>query len=296
MGLPVAPSPAAGDLAEAGDPEQDARRVAVAAKIVAARDLPRYSRATRLLEGVSPDSSVYADAQAYLGWIEADLTVREAERAYADGDSERAFRFLSEALRCEALGPEARASVRERRARWGEVVRRFELGMRAYREGRTEEARAELERVLELEPDPQNRFRQLARDQLQPPVTTFEAPDVDDLLREAAEDFRRGRHRDVLLGLTRLEARHPDAVAAGELDAFRRRVVEQAARERWVAEYYADVAADRMERFLDHYYRLQLLLACLDAEDPRRPRAEEASDAVRQPLNAILERRRREDR
>ena len=69
-----------------------------------------------------------------IDWIEADLKVRHAKRAYDIGDARQAFQLLNEAMRYEVLGPEAKTSVRTRRAAWARVVRAWERGRQLFDE------------------------------------------------------------------------------------------------------------------------------------------------------------------
>ncbi|MBX3467582.1 MAG: hypothetical protein KF878_11890 [Planctomycetes bacterium] len=145
---------------------QDEERYQAAVDIISVRAVDDYPRALELLAEVDPRSRLAADARAYVSWIAADLEVRAAQRDYDAGDARAAFQRLQHALQRDVLGPEARQSVRSLRTRWGLVYTAHGRALEALREGRDDDARAELERVLELEPSPDNAYHRQARERL----------------------------------------------------------------------------------------------------------------------------------
>ncbi len=87
-----------------------------AVTIVQERTLPKYGEARTALDGIPPASRFYLDAQTYKHWLVADTKVREAASLARKGDRVGARRLYLSALENEALGPEARESVRKRLA------------------------------------------------------------------------------------------------------------------------------------------------------------------------------------
>ncbi|MGE0706448.1 MAG: FHA domain-containing protein [Planctomycetota bacterium] len=134
-----------------------------AVEIIRNREVERYPTAREQLESINPRSRVYPDGRAYLEWIEADLAVRAAKRAYDLGQARRAFQLLSDALNHDVLGEDAIDSVKRRHTAWSRVVRAWDRGMEHKAAGEFKEARKEFEFVLENEKNGQNSFNHRAR-------------------------------------------------------------------------------------------------------------------------------------
>ncbi|MCO5167489.1 MAG: hypothetical protein M9894_14175 [Planctomycetes bacterium] len=145
----------------------DEERYQAAVDIVAVRGVDDYPRALELLLAIDRRSRLGPDAWAYVEWIGADLEVRTAQRAWDAGEAKVAFGHLAKALEAAALGPEARNSVRVLRTRWGRVYTAFERARGHLEAGDDAEARAELERVLALEENPDNALRRQALELLE---------------------------------------------------------------------------------------------------------------------------------
>jgi len=256
-----------------------------AVEIVQMRDVKNYPVAVRLLQQIDRRSLIFPDAQAYISWIDADLKVRQARKAYDNGDKRRAFLLLNQALQHEVLGPEARASVRTRRQKWARVIRAFENGMRAYREGRTQDAEAELARVLEYEKSKANRFNQMAQSQLRH-IAQTEAFGLERKLREGLEELRRGKFRDALQWFNRVK--EDPNVSSRDLDKIRQAVADVARGRRVVHTAKNMVRRDRTEVFLDLYYQLKALVEWLPPRHRDLEDAHKFYEIVRERLNTIL--------
>lgn len=98
----------------------DAERAYVeAVALVQKGEVADYPRARELFACVPKGALVYPDAEAYLGWLEADALVREASESFARAEVGPALDLLARALENPFLGPEAVAGVRTRARDWG---------------------------------------------------------------------------------------------------------------------------------------------------------------------------------
>ncbi|MBT7098502.1 hypothetical protein HN937_14075, partial [Candidatus Poribacteria bacterium] len=139
---------------------------AEALRIVNSREVKQFAEAERLLKRIDERARIYPDAEAYMAWLASDRAVRAAKSAFDAGDSREAFKLLGDALRTDALGPEAVASVKNRRQTWARVVRAYERGQTLTSESARDEARQEFEQVLELVANDKNWYHQRAREYL----------------------------------------------------------------------------------------------------------------------------------
>lgn len=106
-----------------------------------------YPRARELFAQVPKGAVVYPDAEAYLGWLEADALVREGARLFAEGALEEALSALAQALENPFLGPEALESVRVRAWDWASALD----GLKAMDQAQTPaEERASATKVMAL--------------------------------------------------------------------------------------------------------------------------------------------------
>lgn len=233
-----------------------------AVDIVSVRDVDNYPTAQRLLARIERRSRIYPDSQAYIQWIDADLKVRQAQKAYEGGDEARAFKLLNEALQHEVLGPEARASVRTRRQNWGRVVTAYNRGMELFNNNRTTEAQDEFTRVIQLEPSRANRYHTRALAQMRH-IQQLQTLTLDLKLREGLDALRAGEHDrayrffgDVQKDPNK-QPRDLQRIQEAVLDANRsRRLLHNAQK---------DFVHDRSERFLEIFYITKLLRRWLPA-------------------------------
>jgi pSer/pThr/pTyr-binding forkhead associated (FHA) protein len=256
-----------------------------AVDIVQVRDVANYPKALRLLDGISPRSRIYPDARAYMDWIDADLKVREAKRAYDQGDEQRAFLLLNEALRHEVLGPEARASVRTRRQKWAKVARHFAVGMQLSRSGQLTECKREFEAVLQSEPNRENRFHSLARKQLNH-IAQGEMMTLDRKLRGGIQELNDG---DYVAAARWFNLVKQDRnVQRRDLEQIRYAVDDVVRRKRLVRGIERDVMNDRTEKFLDDYYVLKLLREWLPKNHTQMPKIDRYFKQIQSRLRTIL--------
>jgi tetratricopeptide (TPR) repeat protein len=255
-----------------------------AVDIVGVRDVDRYPEALRLLGQIDQRSRIHPDAQAYVQWIDADLKVRQAQRAYQQGDERRAFALLTAALQHEVLGPEARNSVRQRRQNWSRVVTAYTRGMQLFNSGQRAQAQEEFERVIQFEPDRNNRYNRNALQQIQH-IARMKNLDLDRKLREGLEDLASNDfegayrffgevHRD-----PNRQQRHLQMIAEAVVDANRSR--------RLLATCQREFTADKREAFLKIYYVTKLLRRWLPADDRDRPDAEKLYENVLKRLKIL---------
>lgn len=248
-----------------------------AVDIVSVRDVDNYPTAQRLLARIERRSRIYPDSQAYIQWIDADLKVRQAQKAYEGGDETRAFKLLNEALQHEVLGPEARASVRTRRQNWGRVVTAYNRGMELFNNNRTREAQDEFTRVIQLEPSRANRYHTRALAQLRH-IQQLETLTLDLKMREGLDALRAGEHDrayrffgDVQKDPNK-QPRDLQRIQEAVLDANRsRRLLHNAQK---------DFIRDRAERFLEIYYITKLLRRWLPAQNDDRAEADKLYQKV----------------
>jgi hypothetical protein len=236
-------------LAEEADTNRrDEEYYVQATKLINQRILAKYPEAQRLLAQVDRRSRIYQDAQAYIDWIEADLKVRQAKRAYDIADSRQAFTLLNEALRYEVLGPEARNSVLSRRHHWARVVRSYERGMQYFHEGQTKDAKEEFERVLTLEPNARNRFHVRARDQINHLIQS-DALGLEHKLRQGLRALSTGDHAAALkwFAEVRADPNHRDRY----LQKIRFAVDQKAKSGRLLAKAKDQLLHDRTENFIE---------------------------------------------
>lgn len=225
--------------------------------IVAVRDVENYPTATRLFERIDRRSRIYPDAQAYIQWIDADLKVRQAQRAYETGDAKRAFQLLGEALQHEVLGPEARQSVRTRRTKWGQVFTAYQRGIEAEN---PREAQEELLRVIQLEPSQANVYHKRALDQLRH-LQRLENMNLESKVREGinaleAGDYDRAwRLFEAVQGDQNKQPRDLQRIQEAVVNANRSRRLLHHAQQ--------DFRHDRSERFLEIYYITYILRSWL---------------------------------
>jgi pSer/pThr/pTyr-binding forkhead associated (FHA) protein len=260
-----------------------------AVDIVNARNVAEYPTALRCLDAVlrcGPTVKIYQDALAYQQWIQADLLVRQAQRAYQQGDERRAFALLTQALQCEFLGPEAKNSVKTRRTSWARVVTAYNLGMEHFAAGgiRTEAAVAEFQRVIQFEPDRTNRYHARAllmlkyvndikklnlEQRLKEGLEALKHDEFDNAFRFFGDVMRDENHKDV----------HERTIREAILDANKSR--------RLLSGCGKDFLHDRQERFLRIYYITKLLRVWLPPNDPQRQEAEKLFQDVSRRLNNL---------
>lgn len=245
--------------------------------IVHNHQVNRYQEAIQYFERVAPQSRVYPDAQAYVKWIDADRKVRQAKRAYDLGDWRRARDLLTLALQHDVLGPEARETVRTRHQSWSRVVQAYSDGMRAYDKNDIRTAKAELERVLQFEPNRANRFHLRARQQLQH-ILDIEAADLKKKVKRGFEALERSDWAKAFEWFGEVE-KDPNH-SARDLEAIRQAVVQASAKHRLVTAAERDVMHDRTDRFLELRDVCKLLVKWLPRDHPEWPRVKKLYDSV----------------
>lgn len=134
-----------------------------AISIVKSRGVGRYVQAAEMLKTIPASSSRYAEAQAYLEWIQADGMVRSATRCYHRGQVRRAFALLKQASAVKALGPSAHDSIKQRQLLWGRVIRSTHRAEKLIKDGKKSEAAIHLRYVVKLERNRRNAFRNKAK-------------------------------------------------------------------------------------------------------------------------------------
>lgn len=260
-----------------------------AVDIVNARDLANYPTAIRLLNQVDKRSRIYPDAQAYLQWIEADLKVRDAKKAYDAGEDEKAFRLLREALQYEVLGPEAKLSVQQRQQNWRLVVGGFKRGMVAYRQGKSAEAKAQLDKVLQLETNRDNWWHKQARSQLRH-IAEREAYGLERRLRDGLTALDKGYYEEAIQWFN--EVKEDPNCRSTDLEKIREKVVDTKRKRRMISEAKNLIMLGRDEEYLPLYYKLQLLDAWLPPDDRDLPEARKMYNQVRSRLQTLLKQAR----
>lgn len=271
---------------------RDEERYRLAVDIVNNRDLPNYRTAIDLLQKVDPRSRIHPDARAYLDWIDADLKVREAKKAYDQGEDPRAFALLREAMQYEVLGPEARLSVQTRRQSWLQVVNSWRRGMALCRDGKITEAKAQLEKVIQLETNRENWYHRQARSQLQH-IAEREAYSLERRLREGLEALQKGHYEMCLQWFNEVKA-DPNC-RGSDLEKIRVAVVEVKRARRMVPEAKRLIMAGRDDS-LPLYYNLMLLREWLPPNDKDRPDVERMFGQVKTRLNLLLKNARHKQR
>jgi len=243
--------------------------------IVNGRDVNNYQTALRLLEAVTkggPQIRISPDAQAYYQWIQADLDVRQAQRHYENGDERRAFMLLDKAMQFEVLGPEARNSVKTRKTSWKRVVTAFNEGMRLYEQGTADpevrrRAQEEFERVLQLEPNTQNRYHVRARNLLQG-IKEGQRMTLEARLESGLNAVENGEWSGAFEFFSQVMA-DPNHKPAQE-NQMRASVVEVAKTKRLVKQAKIDFTNGREERYLNIYAAMKLLRQWLPANHKER--------------------------
>jgi tetratricopeptide (TPR) repeat protein len=263
---------------------RDEDRYRQAVDIVNARDLVNYRVAIDMLEKVDPGSRIHPDARAYLDWIDADLKVREAKKAYDQGEDRRAFDLLREAMKYEVLGPEARLSVQNRRQSWLTIINSWRRGMGLYQEGKSAEAKAQLEKVIQLETNRDNWYYRQARSQLVH-IAEREAYSLERRLREGLVALDKAQYEQSLQWFN--EVRSDPNHRPSDLDKIREKVVEVKRARRMVSEAKRMIMAGRDDT-LPLYYSLMLLREWLPASDKDRPEVEKMFEKVKTRLNLLL--------
>lgn len=79
--------------------------------------IPEYPQAIRLLRGLVENNTSTEQAIPYLRFAEADLQVHIAQRLFDKGQRAQALKVIDSALSNTVLGPNARKSVEERKAK-----------------------------------------------------------------------------------------------------------------------------------------------------------------------------------
>ena len=257
----------------------------LAVDIVNNRDLPNYQTAIRYLKQVDPRSRIYPDAKAYLDWIDADLKVREAKKAYDQGEEKRAFDLLREAMAYEVLGPEARLSVQTRQQSWKQVINSYKRGMLSYKQGKNTEAKSELEKVIKLETNRENWYHKQARAQLTH-IAKNEKLGLDNKLSEGIKALREGNYEACLQWFA--EVRGDTNCRSSDLEKIREQVVEMKRARGMVREAKNLIIAGRDEKYLELYYKLKLLLDWLPPNDRDLGEVKKSFEHVRTRLNTLL--------
>jgi hypothetical protein len=252
-----------------------------ATKLINQRILAKYPDAQRLLEQIDRRSRIYPDAQAYIDWIDADMKVRHAKRAYDIGDARQAFQLLNEAMRYEVLGPEAKNSVRSRRAAWVRVVRAYERGMQLFNEGRRKEAREEFKRVIELEANTRNRFYVRARDQIKH-IDSSDKRGLTLKLRNGFAALEKGDHAAALKWFR--EARDDPNHRERDLRRIRLAVAKRNKEHKLLEKAKEQLIRDRREKFLELRDTFKLLTIWLPKGHKDRREARKHLDTVLQRL------------
>jgi pSer/pThr/pTyr-binding forkhead associated (FHA) protein/outer membrane protein assembly factor BamD (BamD/ComL family) len=252
--------------------------------IVNARDLDNYPTAQRCFGSVDRRSRIYPDAQAYLGWIEADVQVRQAQQAYEQGDERRAFKLLNDALQHAVLGQQARDSVRTRRATWGRVTAAYNRGRELLNAGRTAEAKEEFQRVIQFEPNGRNLFVTRARDQLQH-ILQVESFNLGRKLREGLSALQNGEYDDAYSYFNQVAADHNRQPR--DLQQIQEAVTNVSRQRRLVHTCQQDFLHDRSEKFLSIYYTMKLLRRWLPASEPHRADADKLYQDVLKRLQTL---------
>jgi pSer/pThr/pTyr-binding forkhead associated (FHA) protein len=259
-----------------------------AVDVATRRDDDKYPEAQQQLAQINRRSRIYPDAQAYIAWMEADLQVRQAQRAYDQGEAERALKLLNEALKHDILGKVARESVTERRTKWRIVINTYNQGLRNKTEGRTAEAQEDFRHVLEREPNPNNRFHVLAEAELRH-IEVLESSDLETKLKNGldaleAKEFARAHQ-------CFLEVEQDRHVQPKDLERIRTAVKRANETSRLLSRARDLFRRDRADTFTDILFTAELLRHWLPESDPeQRAEAERLHAAVYKRLKA-LERR-----
>lgn len=246
-----------------------------AVDVVNGRDVNNYQTALRLLEAVTkggPQIRISPDAQAYYQWIQADLDVRQAQRHYENGDERRAFMLLDKAMQFEVLGPEARNSVKTRKTSWKRVVTAFNEGMRLYEQGTADmdvrrRAQEEFERVLQLEPNTQNRYHVRARNLLQG-IKEGQRMTLEARLESGLNAVQNREWSGAFEFFSQVMA-DPNHKPAHE-QQMRNSVIEVAKKGQLVKQAKNDFTNGREERYLNIYAAMKLLRQWLPANHKDR--------------------------
>lgn len=256
-----------------------------AVDIVGIRDVDSYPKAVRLLERVDRRSRIYPDAQAYIQWIDADLKVRQAQVAYQLGDEKRAFKLLNEALLKEVLGPEARASVRSRRQTWGRVVTAFQRGSEMLDDGRTREAQEEFERVIQLEPNRENRYHKNSIGHLKH-LQELAGLSLERKLREGLDALDNQQYDGAFRFFGEV-TRDPNKQPR-DLQKIQEAVVNANRSRRLLKNAQRDFTADHGDKFLEIYYVTKLLKTWLpDGDRGQRDDAKKLYEQVLKRLKTL---------
>lgn len=240
---------------------EDGARWSRAMKVIAARDPAKYPQAVKLLEEIERSSPLYADAQGYLAWIDADVQARAAKRAYDNGQTQVALMGLDVALRSPGVVGSARHELQQRRTRWKRVARSFSRGVSLWKVGRARQAQAFFQEVVKLEPNKANWFHRQARDYL-----SRDSYRIDGELKRGILELKRkawgkaGRH------FSRLRTHKKQTLARATVAAVARN-------ERLLALAERNVREDRTERFLEMRDLCQLLATWLPKDDPAQAKA-----------------------
>ncbi|RMG17730.1 MAG: FHA domain-containing protein [Planctomycetota bacterium] len=248
-----------------------------AARLIDQRIVAKYSDARRMFEQIDRRSRVYPDAQAYIDWIEADLKVRKAQRAYDIGDAAEAFRLLEAARQYASLGPKAKESIEDRQVAWQRVVREYKGGMLAFRKGDHKLARRRFQRVLRLEPNRKNRFYVRSRDLLRH-IDAAQKTALDQKLQSGLEALGRGDHAEALKWFR--EVREDPNHRERDLERIRRSVARREKEQHLLEHSKARLLRDERESFLELRDTFKLLTLWLPRKDPRRREARKHLDTV----------------
>jgi pSer/pThr/pTyr-binding forkhead associated (FHA) protein len=255
-----------------------------AVDVVSVRDVDNYPTATRLLERIDRRSRIYPDAQAYIHWIDADLKVRQAQRAYEQGDERRAFQLLTEAQNHDVLGPEARASVSQRRLTWSRVVTAYNRGMELFNAGKTREAQEEFERVIQLEPSRQNRYHSRAMAQLSH-LQQLQNFNLERKMREGLAALQNEQYDEAYRYFGEVH-RDPNRQAR-DLQRITEAVVNENRQRRLLRVQQQAFIRDQDDKFIQIYYVTKLLRRWLPDGDEHRADAEKLYQDVLKRLKTL---------
>lgn len=262
--------------------QRDEEYYQTAVDIVSIRDVENYPRAVRLLEKVDRRSRIYPDAQAYIQWIDADLKVRQAQTYYHLGDEKKAFKLLNEAMQKEVLGPEARNSVRTRRTTWGRVVTAYQRGSELLDDGRTREAQEEFERVIQLEPNRENRYHKNSLGHLRH-LQQLAGLSLERKLSEGLDALENQQY-DAAFRFFGDVTRDPNKQPR-DLQKIQDAVVNANRSRRLLKNAQRDFTADHSDKFLEIYYITKLLRRWLPEGD--RGQRDEAEKLYQQVLKRL---------
>ncbi len=255
-----------------------------ATDIVGQRVVTRYPEAQRLLDRIDQRSRIYPDARAYLQWIEADLQVRQAQKAYENGDDRRAFELLRLALQHDVLGREAIKSVSDRNQAWSRVVKAYQLGTQALKERRNQEALEEFQRVVQLEPNRANRFHELAVQQIQH-LRQLQSMSLDRKLKQGLDALQNGQW-DQAYGYFR-DVHQDQNRTPRELQIIQEAVVDANQSRNLLRRAIDSFRADDKQKFLDIWNLARLLKRWLPPGHRDRPAAEKLYEDVRKRLRVL---------